>query len=40
MLTKLQQPTSRPEDVLGMHFFSPANIMKLLEIVRAEKTAA
>jgi 3-hydroxyacyl-CoA dehydrogenase len=31
--------TSRPEDVLGMHFFSPANVMTLLEIVRAEKTA-
>ncbi|MEM7300706.1 MAG: 3-hydroxyacyl-CoA dehydrogenase NAD-binding domain-containing protein [Pseudomonadota bacterium] len=31
--------TSRPEDVLGMHYFSPANIMKLLEIVRADKTA-
>ncbi len=31
--------TSRPEDVLGMHYFSPANIMPLLEIVRAEKTA-
>jgi 3-hydroxyacyl-CoA dehydrogenase len=31
--------TSRPGDVLGMHFFSPANVMKLLEIVRAEKTA-
>ncbi|RWB53332.1 3-hydroxyacyl-CoA dehydrogenase NAD-binding domain-containing protein [Mesorhizobium sp.] len=31
--------TSRPQDVLGMHFFSPANVMKLLEIVRAEKTA-
>ncbi|WP_423141945.1 3-hydroxyacyl-CoA dehydrogenase NAD-binding domain-containing protein [Parablastomonas sp. CN1-191] len=30
--------TSRPEAVLGMHFFSPANIMKLLEVVRAEKT--
>jgi len=28
-----------PERVLGMHFFSPANVMKLLEIVRAEKTA-
>ena len=26
--------TSRPEDVIGMHFFSPANVMKLLEIVR------
>src|SRR4051794_23299204 len=31
---------SRPEDVLGMHFFSPANIMKLLEVVRGERTAA
>jgi len=30
--------TKRPADVLGMHFFSPANIMRLLEIVRAEKT--
>ncbi len=31
--------TSRPGDVLGMHFFSPANVMKLLEIVRGEKTS-
>jgi 3-hydroxyacyl-CoA dehydrogenase len=31
--------TSRPENVLGLHFFSPANVMRLLEIVRAEKTA-
>jgi len=31
--------TDRPEDVLGLHFFSPANVMRLLEIVRAEKTA-
>ena len=31
--------TSRPEDVIGLHFFSPANVMRLLEIVRAEKTA-
>jgi len=30
---------SRPEDVVGMHFFSPANIMKLLEVVRGAKTA-
>jgi 3-hydroxyacyl-CoA dehydrogenase len=30
--------TKRPQDVVGLHFFSPANIMKLLEIVRAEKT--
>jgi 3-hydroxyacyl-CoA dehydrogenase len=31
--------TKRPEDVIGLHFFSPANVMRLLEIVRAEKTA-
>src|SRR5436190_1213453 len=31
--------TSRPADVLGMHFFSPANVMKLLEVVRGAKTA-
>ncbi|MEQ8651373.1 MAG: 3-hydroxyacyl-CoA dehydrogenase NAD-binding domain-containing protein [Kiloniellales bacterium] len=31
--------TSRPQDVLGMHFFSPANVMRLLEIVNASKTA-
>ncbi len=31
--------TKRPQDVLGLHFFSPANIMKLLEIVRGDATA-
>ena len=31
--------TARPQDVIGLHFFSPANVMKLLEIVRADKTA-
>ncbi len=30
--------TSRPEDVIGLHFFSPANVMRLLEIVNADKT--
>jgi 3-hydroxyacyl-CoA dehydrogenase len=30
--------TQRPGDVLGMHFFSPANIMRLLEVVRAKRT--
>ena len=30
--------TKRPEDVIGLHFFSPANVMRLLEIVRGEKT--
>lgn len=32
--------TARPQDVIGMHFFSPANIMRLIEIVRAPKTSA
>ena len=31
--------TSRPQDVLGLHFFSPANVMKLLEVIRAQKTS-
>ncbi len=31
--------TKRPEDVVGLHFFSPANVMKLLEVVRAKKTS-
>ncbi|SOE81720.1 3-hydroxyacyl-CoA dehydrogenase [Caballeronia arationis] len=36
---KIAAFTKRPEDVVGMHFFSPANVMKLLEVVRGEKTA-
>ena len=31
--------TKRPEDVIGLHFFAPANVMTLLEVVRGEKTA-
>lgn len=31
--------TKRPEDVIGLHFFSPANVMKLLEVVRGAKTS-
>ncbi|MBX3624439.1 MAG: enoyl-CoA hydratase/isomerase family protein [Rhizobacter sp.] len=31
--------TKRPQDVIGTHFFSPANVMKLLEVIRGEKTA-
>lgn len=32
--------TARPQDVLGLHFFSPAHVMKLLEVVRGQQTAA
>jgi 3-hydroxyacyl-CoA dehydrogenase len=32
--------TSRPQDVIGMHFFSPANVMKLLEVVKTDSTSA
>ena len=38
-LNEIANVTSRPESVIGLHFFSPANVMKLLEIVRGEKTA-
>jgi len=38
-LNKIAAFTGRPQDVVGMHFFSPANVMKLLEVVRGEKTA-
>jgi 3-hydroxyacyl-CoA dehydrogenase len=37
-VNKIASFTKRPQDVLGMHFFSPANVMKLLEVVRGEKT--
>jgi 3-hydroxyacyl-CoA dehydrogenase len=36
---KIASFTKRPQDVIGLHFFSPANVMKLLEIVRGAKTA-
>jgi 3-hydroxyacyl-CoA dehydrogenase len=36
---KIASFTRRPQDVIGMHFFSPANVMKLLEVVRGAKTA-
>lgn len=38
-LNEIAASVSRPQDVIGLHFFSPANVMKLLEIVRGEKTA-
>jgi len=37
-VNKIAAFTQRPQDVVGMHFFSPANVMKLLEVVRGEKT--
>jgi 3-hydroxyacyl-CoA dehydrogenase len=38
-LNKIAAFTKRPGDVIGTHFFSPANVMRLLEVVRGEKTA-
>ncbi|NNC47422.1 MAG: 3-hydroxyacyl-CoA dehydrogenase [Sphingomonas sp.] len=38
-INEIASVTKRPEDVVGLHFFSPANIMKLLEVVRGDKTA-
>jgi 3-hydroxyacyl-CoA dehydrogenase len=38
-MNKIASFTQRPQDVIGTHFFSPANVMKLLEVVRGEKTA-
>ena len=37
-LNRIAAMTKRPQDVIGMHFFSPANVMKLLEVVRGAKT--
>ncbi len=37
-VNRIAQFTARPQDVIGTHFFSPANVMKLLEVVRGEKT--
>ena len=38
-IDEIAAETSRPQDVIGLHFFSPANVMKLLEVVRADHTA-
>ena len=38
-INDIAETTKRPENVIGLHFFSPANVMKLLEIVRGEKTS-
>ena len=38
-INEIAETTKRPESVIGLHFFSPANVMRLLEIVRGEKTS-
>ncbi|MFQ5661028.1 MAG: 3-hydroxyacyl-CoA dehydrogenase NAD-binding domain-containing protein [Gammaproteobacteria bacterium] len=38
-INRIAESTSRPEDIIGLHFFSPANVMRLLEIVRCDKTS-
>jgi 3-hydroxyacyl-CoA dehydrogenase len=38
-LDEIAAATKRPQDVVGLHFFSPANIMRLLEVVRGDKTS-
>ncbi|TRZ56292.1 MAG: 3-hydroxyacyl-CoA dehydrogenase [Rhodocyclaceae bacterium] len=38
-LNKIAEFTKRPQDVVGAHFFSPANVMKLLEVIRGARTA-
>ena len=38
-INEIAENTKRPESVIGLHFFSPANVMKLLEIVRGDKTS-
>jgi 3-hydroxyacyl-CoA dehydrogenase len=38
-IDRIAECTKRPQDVLGLHFFSPANVMRLLEVVRGAKTA-
>ncbi|HSM96380.1 MAG TPA: 3-hydroxyacyl-CoA dehydrogenase NAD-binding domain-containing protein [Rhizomicrobium sp.] len=38
-IDEIASATSRPQDVIGMHFFSPANVMRLLENVRGDKTS-
>jgi 3-hydroxyacyl-CoA dehydrogenase len=38
-INKIAEVTKRPQDVIGTHFFSPANVMRLLEVVRGAKTA-
>ncbi|MGH7075143.1 MAG: 3-hydroxyacyl-CoA dehydrogenase NAD-binding domain-containing protein [Stellaceae bacterium] len=37
-INEIAAATKRPQDVIGLHFFSPANVMRLVEVVRADKT--
>ncbi|MFT6897897.1 MAG: 3-hydroxyacyl-CoA dehydrogenase [Paraglaciecola sp.] len=39
-INEIATATSRPQDVIGLHFFSPANVMKLLEVVKGQATSA
>ncbi|WP_420335148.1 3-hydroxyacyl-CoA dehydrogenase NAD-binding domain-containing protein [Roseibium sp.] len=39
-INQIAEATSRPEDVVGLHFFSPAHIMRLMEVVVADKTGS
>ncbi|MFN0183103.1 MAG: 3-hydroxyacyl-CoA dehydrogenase NAD-binding domain-containing protein [Aquabacterium sp.] len=39
-VNEIASATARPQDVIGMHFFSPANVMKLLEVVRGKASSA
>jgi 3-hydroxyacyl-CoA dehydrogenase len=38
-ILEIASATSRPQDVVGLHFFSPAQVMRLLEVVRSDKTS-
>ncbi len=38
-VNQIADATGRPQDVIGLHFFSPANVMRLLEVVVADRTA-
>lgn len=39
-IDEIAAATSRPQDIIGMHFFSPANIMRLLEVIKTEKASS
>ncbi len=39
-ITKIGEATKRPDKVVGIHFFNPAVMMKLVEIIKGDKTSA